>query len=295
MEQELEVNEQTKSVDSKKVLNIIKNIAVWALFGITIFIMIFTIVSSIFFNNGDNDKKSLFGLKFYVVLSDSMKENAEGGKGYFAAGDVVVCKEVDPKTLKAGDVITFMSLNDVTDEDSMATYGKMGATITHKIRKVTTDEYGNPCFVTYGTTTGKDDQSTVRYEDVYAKYMFKIPLAGYFFNFVKTVPGYIVCILIPFLFIIILQIINFVKVFRKYREEQLSEMREERSKLDADKKANEQMMQELLALKAELERARSAEKAVEENSSDDMTDNEDSAKENSEEEGSDASDESGEP
>jgi membrane protein insertase Oxa1/YidC/SpoIIIJ len=150
-----------------------------------------------------------------------------------------------------------MSSNDVTSEDEMAIYGRFGATITHKIRRVTTDEKGRPCFVTYGTTTGKDDMATVGYGDVYAKYMFKIPLMGHFFNFIKTTPGYFVCILIPFLIIIVLQILNFVKVFRKYRAEQMSEMREERSKLEEDKKANEKMMEELLALKAELERARS--------------------------------------
>lgn len=268
MEERLDVTEQqTEAAGAKKTLGVIKNIAVWTLFAVTMLIMVFTLISSILFNTDSNDKKGLFGLKFYVVLSDSMKEDASGGKGYFAAGDVIVCKEVDPKTLKPGDVITFMSSNDVTSNEEKATYGKFGATITHKIREVTTDEKGRPCFVTYGTTTGKDDMATVSYGDVYAKYAFKIPFAGYFFNFVKTTPGYIVCILIPFLLIIVLQIMNFVKVFRKYRAEQMNEMREERSKLEEDKKANEKMMEELLALKAELERARSGEPIYDPNES----------------------------
>ena len=56
--------------------------------------------------------------------------------------------------------------------------------------------------------------------------------------------------------IIALQVSNVIKAFRQYKGEQLSEMKEERLKLEEDKQANAKMMEELLALKAELERAK---------------------------------------
>ena len=247
----------------KRILVKIKDIAVWVLFALAILIMIFTIISSIFFNQKKGAQKSLFGIKFYIVQTDSMKHDIEldgvknNGKGPFASGDLIVGKEVDPKELRPGDIITFMSSNSVDTEDSKATYGSIGATVSHKIREVVYNDDGSiKGFLTYGTSTGTNDEVLVAPEDVYSQYLFTMPFLGHFFAFIKTTPGYIVCILIPFLLIIAMQIMNFVQVFRKYRSEQLSEMREERVKLEEDKQANAKMMEELLALKAELEAAK---------------------------------------
>lgn len=240
----------------RKTLEIIKNVAVWVIFAISIGVMVFTLISSAFFNQqGNNNKMSLFGLKFYIVRSDSMKGNPDAGEGresYFSAGDLIVCLEVDPKTLVPGDVITFMSMNSIDSIEDEMTYGKVGATVTHRIREKVEDGKGGYAFRTYGTTTGVNDKTLVEPAEVYAKYLFMVPLAGHFFAFLKTVPGYIVCILIPFLIIILSQGVNFVRLFRRYRAEQLSEMREERERLEADKLENKRMMEELLALKAQL-------------------------------------------
>ncbi len=246
------------SPNVKKILLRVKDIAVWVLFGLAILIMVFTIISSIFFNQKKGDSKTLFGLRFDIVLTDSMKEDKEsGGRGAFASGDLIVGVKVDPSELKAGDIITFMSTNPTDTDQGKQTYGSIGATVSHKIREVVKSSDGKLIgFKTYGTTTGADDEVIVGPADIYSKYLFTVPFLGHFFQFIKTTPGYIVCILIPFLIIIALQIVNFVQIFRKYRSEQLSEMREEREKLEEDKQANARMMEELLALKAELERAK---------------------------------------
>lgn len=94
--------------------------------------MIFTIVSVNIFDRND---RSIFGCKAFIVLSDSMS------KTDFKAGDIIVLKVVDPSALQVDDIISFQS----TDENS---YGEI---ITHKIRKLTKDENGNPGFITYGT------------------------------------------------------------------------------------------------------------------------------------------------
>ena len=120
----------------KNKLHVIKNIFVWLVAAIAICMMIFTIVSVSTFDRAD---RSLFGYKAFISLSDSMSATD------FAAGDLVLVKEVDPSTLREGDIITFSSAND-------ANYGEI---VTHKIRELTTDESGNPGFVTYGTTTEK--------------------------------------------------------------------------------------------------------------------------------------------
>ena len=128
-----------------------------------------------------------------------------------------------------------------------------GETITHKIRKVTTDSRGNPGFITYSTTTDQDDDTIVTYMYVLGKYEKTIPDIGTFFNFMKTPQGYILCIFVPFMLLIIYQAVNFVMVFRRYKREQLEELNAEKERIETEREQNAQMMEELRALKQQLE------------------------------------------
>ena len=173
----------------------------------------------------------------FVVLSDSMAATD------FKSGDLAFVRQTDPSTLREGDIIAFISSN----EES---YGEI---VTHKIRALTTDPNGNPGFITYGTTTDTNDAEIVTYTSVIGKYQFHIPNVGAFFTFMRTVPGYIVCILTPFLVLIVLQAVNAIRLFRSYKREQMEEMEQEREALKAEREASEAMMKELLALKASLQ------------------------------------------
>lgn len=229
----------------KKTLHIIKNVLVWLVVAIAVGMMIFTVVSV---NTFDRTDRSLFGYKAFIVLSDSMSATD------FNAGDVVLVKEVDdPSTLKAGDIISYQSINNEN-------YGEI---VTHKIRKLASDEDGNPGFVTYGTTTGKDDENIVTYSYVLGKYKSRLPGVGKFFEFLKTPPGYIICIFLPFLLLILVQGINSIRLFKQYKREQLSEIEaqreeertriaEERERLEKERAESQKMMAELLQLKKEL-------------------------------------------
>ena len=218
----------------KKALSIIKTTIVWLVVLLAVSMMIFTVVSVTTFNRND---RALFGYKMFIVNSDSMAATD------FDAGDLILVKEVDPSTLAVGDIITYMSQN----SDSF------GEAITHKIRKLTTDAEGNPGFITYGTTTNTDDEAIVTYPYILGKYQSHIPGLGTFFNFLKTTPGYFVCIFTPFMLIIIYEGVKFFTLFRRYRKEQLEEMQAERDKIEEERAANAKMLEELQALKAQLE------------------------------------------
>lgn len=218
----------------KKAVGIIRTTAVWLVVLLAVSMMIFTVVSVTTFNRND---RSLFGYKMYIVNSDSMAATD------FNAGSLILVEEVDPSTLKEGDIITFMS----QDTESF------GETITHKIRRLTTDAEGNPGFITYGTTTGVDDATVVTFPYVLGQYKSAIPGLGTFFNFLKTTPGYFICIFAPFMLIIIYEGIKFFNLFRRYKKEQMNEMQEEREKIEAEREANAKMLEELKALKAQLE------------------------------------------
>lgn len=223
----------------KKALNIMETIFTWFMVAIAACMMIFTVVSV---NTFDQNNRSLFGYKLFIVRSDSMKAT-------FSAGDVVIIKEVDPATLQAGDIIAYQSTND----------DNYGQTVTHKIRQLTQDGEGNPGFITYGTTTDTDDENIVTYSFVLGKYQARLPGVGKFLQFLKTTPGYIVCIFLPVLFLILLQGVNSIRLFRQYKKEQQEELQAQKDQIEADRAETQRIMAELLALKAQMEKGEKTE------------------------------------
>ena len=236
------MNEKTK-----KLINIGMKVITWLLIAFTVFMMIFTIVTVI---TVDRNDRSIFGVKFYIVQTDSMSksENNKDMDIHFNAGDIVLIKDLsdnEKAELKAGDVIAFLSTNSVS----------YGETVTHMIREVKYNDEGKIVgFVTYGTNTGTNDEKVVEPEYILGKYTGKLPGVGNFFAFVKSTPGYIVCILVPFLLLILYNGVNVIRLFRKYKREQMEAMQAEKDKLEAERAENQRMMQELLALKAQLDK-----------------------------------------
>lgn len=209
----------------KTVWKKISDVGAIVLTVLMILIMIFTIVSVTMFNQ---NSRNILGYKFYIVTSGSMRATD------FDAGDLIVIQNVDTAKLQAGDIISYIS-------EHPKNYGK---TVTHKIREVTEDQYGNRQFVTYGTTTGVNDELPVAEENVLGVYRMKIPKAGKLFFFIKTTPGYILLVLIPFLLLILYYGMKAYVQFRKYRECQLLEIQQEREKLEAEKQSFLQLQEQ---------------------------------------------------
>lgn len=239
------MNEKTK-----KVLDITTKVLTYILTAFSVFMMVFTIVTV---TTVDKNERNIFGYRFYIVKTDSMSksENNADLDVHFNAGDIIIVKNVeDKKALQAGDIITFISYN----EESFS------ETITHMIRDREYDENGKFLgYRTYGTNTGVNDEVIVEPGyNILGKYTAKLPAVGQFFAFVKTTPGYIVCILVPFLLLILYNGVNVIRLFKQYRAEQMSAMQAERDKIDAERAENLRMMEELMALKEQLLKQQSA-------------------------------------
>ena len=228
----------------QNVLNMMSKIFTVVLFIFTACIMIFTILSVTMLDKNDRD---IFGYKFYIVQTDSMSESELNAHltVHFDAGDIIFVKETSkPAELKAGDIISFLSTN-------QASYGE---TVTHMIREVKTDKDGNVIgFVTYGTNTDTNDEALVKPEYILGVYAGKLPGVGTFFAFMKSTPGYIWCILVPFLVLIAMNGIDVIRLFRKYKKEQNAILEAEKAEIAAERKRNEEMLRELMALKEQLE------------------------------------------
>lgn len=217
----------------KKALETIKTILVWLVVAAAIGMMIFTIFSVKTF---DQNHRSLFGYKLFIVRSDSMSATD------FAAGDLILVREVDPATLQVGDIVAYVSR-------SASNYGD---TVTHKIRALTTDENGSPAFITYGTTTGTDDDSPVAYGDILGQYEGRLPGVGSFFTFLRSTTGYFVCVLTPFALLILYNLYVCIRLFRRYKREQEELYCAEESRLEAERIQAEEMQRELEQLRAQL-------------------------------------------
>ena len=230
---------------TKKVLNISLRVVTWLLVAFTVFMMIFTIftVATV-----DKNDRSIFGFKFYIVRTDSMSlsEKNKDMDVHFNAGDIILIENLDDtRNLQAGDIIAFMSTNSIS----------YGETVTHMIREVKKTEEGKLLgYVTFGTNTDTDDEALVEPEYVLGAYAGKLPGVGNFFAFVKSTPGYIICILVPFLLLILYNGVNVIRLFRKYKKEQTDIMAAEREQLEQERAENQRMMAQLLELKAQLEK-----------------------------------------
>ena len=243
----------------KKILGISAKVLSILIIAVTVFMMVFTIFSTLTFDRND---RNLFGIRFYVVLTDSMSpsENNKEDKVHFDAGDIVLIKNVKNKAaLKEGDVIAFVSKNS----------SSFGETVTHKIRRVEKTDDGKIIgYTTYGTNTGVDDDVIVQPEFVIGKYAGKLPNIGHFFAFLKTTPGYIVCILVPFLLLISWQGVNTVRLFKQYRREQMADIEEERAQIAKEREESAAMLKELQALKEQLAKQQSENSSEKTNSND---------------------------
>ncbi|MBE5731263.1 MAG: hypothetical protein E7350_04875 [Clostridiales bacterium] len=229
------------SEKAQRIVNIVLKALTWLLVAFAVCMMVFTIftVSTV-----DRNDRSIFGLRFYIVQTGSMSksEKNEHLDVHFNAGDIILIKEVEDKTaLQSGDIISFISTNDES----------YGETITHMIYERKEDDGGRLLgYVTYGTNTGAIDEALVEPGFVIGTYAGKLPGLGNFFAFVKSTPGYIVCILVPFLLLILYNGINVIRLFRKYKQEQSAILQAEKDEIAAERKHNEEMLKQLQEMQA---------------------------------------------
>jgi len=224
--------EEEETAEKRTVFTVIRDILVGLVVVFAIGMMIFTVISVTTLNQSE---RSFLGYRAFIVLSDSMRATD------FDAGDVVLVKPVDPATLQPGDIIAFTSQNSVS----------YGQTVTHKIRTLTTDENGEPAFITYGTTTDTDDETTVSYDAVLGKYCKRLPKVGYFFQFLRTGPGYILFILIPFGLVILYHGIRSVRLFQQEKKEQRDAIEAERAQMAAEREETRRLLEELKRMQAQ--------------------------------------------
>lgn len=148
-------------MESKKSKKIISNIIFYSL-------IIFILGGSIIFSFSRNENKSIFGYRFYNVLTSSMEPAIN-------RGDLVLTKITDSKDIVVGDVITFYpSINP-------------DAYLTHRVIEKTENynDLGLIGFKTKGDNNESADNMVVSEKKVVGVVKIVIPYLGFIISYIS--------------------------------------------------------------------------------------------------------------
>lgn len=187
-------------------------------------ILILIILLPILFINGvilvdsfihPDEIPSFFGWKPFIVLSGSMETE-------IFSGDLAIVKEVDSEIIKENDVIAFKDGNIVT---------------THRVIDII-EENGITKFKTKGDNNNIEDNGYVLVEQVEGLYQFKISKLGNLAMFTQTPIGMIVCLSIPIVLLILIQMSD----SKKNKKDSMSKEKDLQKEIEKLKKQNEELM-----------------------------------------------------
>lgn len=180
----------------KQISKTIAMILSWTLFALLIliigFLAYYLICTNIYASKGEK-----FEPKFslYTIISPSMEPNI---KVY----DVILNTRVDdPKDIKVGDVITFISTSNISN----------GMTVTHRVTKIVNGPNGLE-FKTKGDNNLSEDTDTAKAHNVLGKVLLKIPQLGRLQFFLSSNGGWLIVIVCPALFIIVNDVFKIIKL-----------------------------------------------------------------------------------
>lgn len=187
----------------KKIISIIILVLVLPILFVNIVILVNSLIHP-------QEVPGFFGYKPFIVLSGSMKDEIN-------SGDLVITKECDPNSLKAGDIISFKE-NEIV--------------VTHRISRIFI-ENGKKRFITKGDNNDEEDLGYVLPENVEGVYLRKISGLGNVAMFLQTPIGIIVALSIPLAILICINLSRF-----KDENDDTEEMKREIQRL---KKENEKL------------------------------------------------------
>jgi len=159
-------------------------------YGVTIGI----IIMAVMFSFSSKSTASIFGYRFYTVLTNSMAPQEEGPKGGFYAGDIVIVKLMDGDQIKKDDVVTFA-------------VGDGARYLTHRMverKEELNGEKGN-YLVTKGDAN-KSNDPPITADRVLGKVVFAVPKVGNVIEFAREeFWACLVCILSLYGFFLVLK------------------------------------------------------------------------------------------
>ncbi len=160
------------------------------------------IIISLVYQKINDETANVFGYSLFVVQTGSMEP-------VINVGDVIVCKTVDPKDVKNGDIITYQGL-----EGTFA-----GKIITHVVVEDPYYEDGLWYYQTSGIYEDATNDPLIDETQLIGIYCFEVIPLTIISNALSTRLGIMTLITIPFCVVIIAQIIKVAKSMKTEAEE----------------------------------------------------------------------------
>lgn len=182
-------------MDQKKIKKTRGQLAFSYIYNLAFYtITIGIILMALMFSFSSKGNASIFGYRFYNVLTNSMVPQADSPKGGFYAGDIVVLKMMSGDKVKDGDVVTFA-------------VGDGGRYLTHRMVKRLDELNGEKgdYIVTKGDAN-KTNDPPIEAERIIGKVIFAIPKVGSILDFIRS--EFWLCLLViisTFAFFIVLK------------------------------------------------------------------------------------------
>lgn len=146
-------------------------------------ILVLALVSAFLFASSTDENKSIFGYRFYEVLSGSMRPTID-------VGELVIVKMCEPGDIEVGDIVT----KSVNEDGSL--------TLTHRvIEKYSDAETGKTMLITQGDNNMSADEAMPA-EEAIGTMEIHIPYLGYAVGFLKENVIFVVVLLIALVILI---------------------------------------------------------------------------------------------
>ncbi len=118
-----------------------------------------------------------------IVLTDSMVPEIN-------SGDLVIVRQADGQDVKEGDIIAFF------DPDGNGT-----SVLTHRVKAIQEAD-GQRLFVTKGDANNAEDRKPVEASRLIGIYQGKLAGMGHVAMFMQSVPGLIICVVLPLVLLV---------------------------------------------------------------------------------------------
>ena len=179
-------------ITARKIFHFIATVLMYSICLIMIIVFLVFVINFIdkqYNLQSGKNKKDLFSA--YTIVSPSMVPtiNVEDG---------IIIQRIEPEHIKQGDIISFLATE---------SYYR-GKVITHRVIGIEKSSDGKLLFRTKGDHNNVADSFLVNEENVYGKVIFRIPMLGYIRQFLSTYFGWILCIVISFLYLILSEVVR---------------------------------------------------------------------------------------
>ncbi len=124
-----------------------------------------------------------------IVLTGSMEPE-------ISSGDMIICHTIEPSEVKTGDVISFFDPE-----------GNGLSVVTHRVVEIV-QENGSLSFRTKGDANNVEDKTPVPAENLVGIYQTRIRGAGNLAMFMQSTPGFVVCVGLPLLCMVVYDLLR---------------------------------------------------------------------------------------